>query len=477
MRALVCGWVVLSLIGPAVAHGYGRGTFFVLDDGRAVVRISSVTARQQSVDVGAFFEADDIALALGGDIVASDAGAYRARDGVVSVVGRSGGIRGVLAERGPLFDPLHTAVSTRNRVFVAGSEQDLLRISPDGEKTKQLLDTAQLEVRGLALDSSDRVLLLVVDDGEAVLLRVDPRSGAVLPVSRGGLLDDPRGLAADCRDRVFTIDGDRRIVRVGTGAGKQKVVAEGDYRGIADLAADHLGDLLLSDPSARPARIRRLDVRTGEVDDLALGDLLDDPGSISVDQIRREEDPYFLCGARGRWTAREFLKLKGESLREERSLDLRLRLGAGAFQLRIGDELTLEGVVDDASARKHILTPDVPSQEALLVWLEGRLSDLRGIETRLRDREGETGPFLKLKLDRDRSRAEFSLRYRLEANTEPEILPVGYGLNAKGPVKRLPPLPAEDDPGDGGGGDSGEDDDEPGTGDNPGTGTNPGPRT
>jgi sugar lactone lactonase YvrE len=236
-----------------------------------------------------------------GDIIYADSG--NALDGGIIVkVDPLSGEQVVLSSGGLLIQPFDPAIDQSGRIVVSDTSGRLIRVDPATGLQTLLTDNSAGMLGmpcGIGLDRRGGVLVANTQS----IVRVDPVTGQIQPVSTGGHFMVPIGIAVAATGEIFVLNTGpvKQIIRVNPRNGSQSIVSEAGLlnnpQALALSGLDlYVTDVATPDGNFGIGRVLRVDVLTGTQTVIAEGGYLVGPVGISSDENGSliVGDPYTL---------------------------------------------------------------------------------------------------------------------------------------------------------------------------------------
>ena len=219
------------------------GSILVLDLGPKggqpqVIRVDPSGGAQSIVSFGGSLEAPaGMALGPANTLYVTDPGGFGGTGSVLRI-NLATGAQSVLATGGSLIDPSGIAVDGAGNLLVAdygdeGGSGSVVRVDPATGAQTVIARGQLVDPYAIAVGPDGTVVvseLGYADLAEPALLRLDPETGILVPLSTAGLLQDPLGVAFDAAGRVIVADADPdggRLLRVDPTTGTQEVLFAG----------------------------------------------------------------------------------------------------------------------------------------------------------------------------------------------------------------------------------------------------------
>jgi hypothetical protein len=255
-RATLAAALVITLIATrAIASPFQTGDILYTDSFGAVFGLNPVTTNSAMVaSAGKLIQPFGIVLDAKGNVFVSDTGAR-----AIIRIDSATGLQTVVAAGARLGRPFGIAVDSRGDILVANG-QSILRLNALAGQPVVVSAHGRFGGSGgspLVVAVAGNGDLIVANVGVASeIVRVNPRNGFQSPLSRGGYLKRPAGIAVS-GNAVFVTDvatpdgnfGTGIVIRVDMSTGAQTLVSCGGHLvGPVGIAVDDNGELVVGDP-------------------------------------------------------------------------------------------------------------------------------------------------------------------------------------------------------------------------------------
>jgi len=236
-------WLCVSPLCPAVDH--------------ALARIDPVAGTHTILSYSGFLAPGGVAIEAGGIIVVADGGFFGGTGGQVLRVDPVTGAKTVVSSGGLVEGATDVAVAAGGQLFVS-SYWGIVRVDPtSGAQTLVNAD----HTGGLAFEAGGDLLVTSYDAiGNPGVFRIDPTSGTATPISMGGLLVVPIGIAVEASGDLLVVDNadffaTGFLVRIDLATGGQTLVTAGGNVARGTWVSVVPASVLVVDPADDPVAV------------------------------------------------------------------------------------------------------------------------------------------------------------------------------------------------------------------------------